>query len=52
MGQNMPLKILNKATKLCIFSRVISLYLKDFSAFYVIYYTQTIAVINKSTLFS
>ena len=46
MGQNTSLKILNKATKLCIFSRVISLYLKDFSAFYVIYYTQTIIVIN------
>ena len=48
----MTLKILNKTTKLCIFSRVISLYLKDFSAFYVLYYIQTTAVINKSTLFS
>ena len=43
----MLLKILNKATSLYTFQKVISLYVQDVSAFYVIYYTQTIAVINK-----
>ena len=47
----MPFKILNKPTKLCTFSRVISLYFKDFSAFYVIYYSQ-INVLSPTAWFS
>ena len=51
MCQNILLKILNKATKLCTFQRFVSLYFKDFSVFYVIYYTQINEVFYKSTLY-
>ena len=49
MTQNMISKFPNKTTKLCTDQRVISLYFKVFSAFYVIYYTLTIAVNYKPT---
>ena len=50
MTQNMISKFPNKATKLYTEQRVTSLYFKVFSAFYVIYYTLTIAVNYKPTL--
>lgn len=48
MAPNMLSNIHNKATKLYVFSRVISLYFTAFSAFYAINYTQNI-VIHLST---